>query len=86
MSDTATRNYTAALCLCDDEGTIDILKLNALRALGGHDPYPDDAEIQCTGSAHLAGERIFCTSTAHRRAGMSGTHAGLSTFLTTEPA
>lgn len=58
------RPYTMALRLCDGQ-RIDMPLLNRLRALGGHKPYPEDADIQCTGSAHLAGEHILCTSPVH---------------------
>jgi len=59
--------YTMELCLCADGGTVAgdyIGKLNRLRALGGHAPYVG-APFGCTGSAHLAGQHIRCTSPAH---------------------
>lgn len=42
--------------------------LNNLRGHGGHEPF-DGSPFPCTGSAHLAGQHIRCTSPAHRQGG-----------------
>ena len=41
-----------------------LARLNALRAMGGEEPYVG-APFGCTGHAHLAGHHIRCTSPAH---------------------
>lgn len=68
--------------LCDDDGVVsdehvtpsNALNptltyrglLNNLRRVSGHEPY-QGKPFTCTGSAHLAGEHIRCTSPAHAR-------------------
>lgn len=59
--------YTLELRLCDNEGMVEGLYidvLNGLRVLGDHDRYTGPP-FPCTGSAHLAGHHIRCTSPAH---------------------
>jgi len=59
--------FTMNLRLCDDQGKVEghyVGVLNHLRHLSGHAPYVG-APFACTGSAHLAGEHIRCTSPAH---------------------
>lgn len=59
------------LRLCDDDGMVEghyVGVLNHLRHLSGHSPYQGDS-FPCTGSAHLAGEHIHCTSPAHEVVG-----------------
>jgi hypothetical protein len=59
--------FTMDMRLCDDEGMVDgeyVVALNRLRSLSHLDPFKG-APFACTGSAHLAGEHIRCTSPAH---------------------
>lgn len=69
--------------LCDDDGMVSeqpcteenlfapgvsyLGQINNLRAHGGHPPVA--VPFACTGSAHLVGEHIRCTSPAHIRVG-----------------
>jgi len=69
--------YTSSRRLCDDDGMISQVRVdgeetltylgqhNRLAALTGHAPI--STPFDCTGSAHLAGEHIYCTSPAHDR-------------------
>lgn len=77
-----TDDYTMVGRLCDDEGIVSHARveppnaftpdltyyeqLNNLRQHGGHAPYEGEP-FACTGSAHLAGEHILCTSPAHKQ-------------------
>lgn len=63
-------DYTLEWQLCDEEGIVTgpyLDHINHLRTytqpFGEHKPVTK--EFPCTGSAHLAGEHIRCTSPAH---------------------
>lgn len=73
-------DFTMELRLCDDEGMVShetapdcvptksyLDKLNMLRrhTKPFDEHRPVDEPFPCTGSAHLAGEHIRCTSPAH---------------------
>jgi hypothetical protein len=72
--------YTTSRQLCDEDGIVShkpvaepnvfdadltyYKQLNNLRRHSGFEPYEGEP-FTCTGSAHLAGEHIRCTSIAH---------------------
>lgn len=63
--------YTLAMRLCDSQGYCQGEHLDVVNTLRGMTPplgehKPVEA-FACTGSAHLAGDHIRCTSAAHRR-------------------
>lgn len=74
-------DFTMQRRLCDNYGVVSdvripgspnlfdpeltyLRQINNLRAHSGHPPV--EAPFACTGSAHLAGEHIYCTSPAHQ--------------------
>jgi hypothetical protein len=57
--------FTMEMRLCDDYGQTDLEKLNRLRYLSKYPAYTG-LPFACTGSAHLAGEHVRCTSPAHK--------------------
>lgn len=75
-----TDPFTLEVQLCDDAGMVSnervayLKLLNNLRARNGNPdarkPYTGEPFV-CTGSAHLAGQHIRCTSPAHQRLRMA---------------
>lgn len=67
-----TEPYTMHMCLCDENGMVtgDYLahhnRLAEMSAYARGRTFTAVTEpFACTGSAHLAGEHIMCTSAAH---------------------
>lgn len=68
--------FTMEVRLCDEQGVVGhdqyagrfdgtyLEFMNHLRSMTSLPPY-EGAPLACTGSAHLAGERIRCTSPYH---------------------
>lgn len=71
----APDGFTTTKRLCDDDGMVSQAQVpeeefltylglhNRLSAHGGRGPLSEP--FPCTGSAHVAGEHIYCTSPAH---------------------
>jgi hypothetical protein len=57
--------YTMELELCGADGLVDLAVHNRLCRLGGHPEWKHEQPFLCTGSAHLAGEHVRCTSRYH---------------------
>lgn len=72
-------SYTTEARLCDDEGMVEDEFLDLYRRLATLDPERKvwDKPFVCTGSAHLGGEHIRCTSTYHERAAKDVVPAGM---------